>query len=109
MQEKICELSELTEFDCKEFRLNLPTGEEDAFLVYVNNRCYAYLNHCPHTGASLNWQDEVFLSFDQAFIQCSLHGAMFEIGSGKCIRGPCLGQHLKPVELIIDNGVVYTG
>lgn len=107
MRQKICELAELTEFSCKEFRLNLPTGEEDAFFVYVNKRCYAYLNHCPHTGASLNWQDEVFLSFDHAYIQCSLHGALFEMDTGTCIYGPCLGQNLKPVEVLIDNGAVY--
>jgi nitrite reductase/ring-hydroxylating ferredoxin subunit len=100
-------MAELAEFSCKEFKLTQATGEEDAFLVYVKERCYAYLNHCPHTGASLNWQDEVFLSFDNAFIQCSLHGALFEMDSGKCVRGPCLGQGLKPVDLLIENGVVY--
>jgi nitrite reductase/ring-hydroxylating ferredoxin subunit len=107
VRQKICDLEDLTEFSCKEFRLNLSTGQEDAFFVYVNKCCYAYLNHCPHTGASLNWQDEVFLSFDHAFIQCSLHGALFEIASGKCVRGPCLGQNLKPLEVLIDNGAVY--
>lgn len=107
MQQKICDLEELAEFSCKEFQLELVNGTEEAFFVYVNKHCYAYVNQCPHTGVSLNWQPGEFLSMDQAFIQCSMHGALFELVTGECIRGPCLGQCLKPVALKIHDGAVF--
>lgn len=81
---------------------------KDAFLIYFKQRCYAYENSCPHTGVNLNWQEKQFFSFDGRFLQCSLHGALFEPDSGVCVRGPCLGECLKPINIVIENDVVYT-
>ena len=107
MKQKICNLDALEELSCKEFIVKNTTHEKDAFLLYFNKRCYAYENSCPHTGVSLNWQEEQFFSVDGLFIQCSLHGALFEPEKGTCIRGPCRGESLKEIKVIIDDGIVY--
>lgn len=107
MKQKICDLENLSELFCKEFVVKNDSEQKDAFLIYFNQRCYAYINDCPHTGVNLNWQEGQFLSVDGLFIQCSLHGALFEPDSGKCIYGPCRGQSLKTLKLKVENGVVY--
>jgi nitrite reductase/ring-hydroxylating ferredoxin subunit len=39
-------------------------------------------------------------------IQCSSHGALFEIDTGLCLAGPCPGARLRPIELRIERGYV---
>lgn len=107
MGQKICDFKSLAERSCKEFLVKKDGFEKEAFLIYFNQACYAYVNSCPHTGVSLNWQKEQFFSFDTLFLQCSLHGALFEPDSGLCIRGPCAGASLKPIPVFIEDGVVY--
>lgn len=102
LQQKICDYKSLSELSAKEFKL-----KKDAFLIYFKEHCYAYENSCPHTGVSLNWQEEQFFSFDGLFLQCSLHGALFEPESGSCIRGPCVGKNLNKINIVVENGIVY--
>lgn len=39
-------------------------------------------------------------------IQCATHGALFEIETGHCIAGPCLGQNLQKIPYLLDNGLI---
>lgn len=64
------------------------------FVIFRNKKLGAYVNSCPHTGAPLEWQKNQFLDLEKNFIECSLHGALFEIDSGLCIHGPCEGDNL---------------
>lgn len=107
LKQKICNFNSLAELSCKEFTVNNDTSPKDGFLIYYKKHCYAYKNSCPHTGANLNWQEGQFFSFDGRFLQCSLHGALFEPVSGLCVRGPCLGQSLMPIAVVIENGNVF--
>lgn len=77
------------------------------FAVRDNNSIHAYWNICPHMGIPLNWVPNRYLDFDKALIQCSSHGALFEIASGKCIAGPCSGDALTTVELRCENDRYY--
>ena len=108
MNEKICDTDSLTELFCREFTLKTATAEKEAFLIYFNQQCYAYENSCPHTGVNLNWKDEQFFSVDGLFLQCCVHGALFEPDTGRCVRGPCLGQSLKPVKIMNKNGSIFS-
>lgn len=67
----------------------------------------AYVNSCPHTGAPLDFVDGKFLNIEQTHIQCTTHDALFEVSSGRCIAGPCPGQHLKAVEIEVINGQIW--
>ncbi|MDH5326202.1 MAG: Rieske 2Fe-2S domain-containing protein [Gammaproteobacteria bacterium] len=83
-------------------------GDETAlFIIKRAQRFFAYLNRCPHTGVSLNWQPDQFLDYENEFIQCAMHGALFQVEDGLCIRGPCVGRSLTPVTLTEKDNALY--
>ena len=75
-------------------------------MVNWHDEYVAYLNCCPHTQVNLNWMPNQFLDIESRFLQCSLHGAIFEPQTGLCIRGPCLGQSLTPLPTVVQGEVV---
>jgi len=77
------------------------------FIVRRGTHIYAYRNSCPHLGVPLEWTTDRFLSFDGRFIQCSMHGALFRVGDGLCLMGPCEKQSLKPVPVEVYNGEIH--
>lgn len=76
------------------------------FAVKKNAQLFLYWNRCPHIGTPLEWEDDRFLNSDHALIQCSTHGALFQIEDGLCLAGPCRGKHLQAIPFIIDNGMI---
>lgn len=110
MSQTLCRLDELERMSCREFTLQLGDNETAAaFLLRLDdNRVVAYQNNCPHTGAPLNWNPHEFLSYDKAFIQCAIHGALFRLEDGLCLHGPCNGRSLLPVGITINAGVIST-
>ena len=46
---------------------------------------------------------EEFLDSEGTRIQCGKHGALFDLGSGECVDGPCVGAHLTRIEAMIDE------
>lgn len=104
---QLCHCKEIDDPGSKEFSVKRGRATIDGFVVHKNGAFYAYQNSCPHTGASLNWQQDQFLDIDLRFIQCSIHHALFEIESGYCIAGPCSGSSMEELDLIIDNNILY--
>lgn len=84
----------------------LEHGNHYLFGVRRDGQLYLYLNRCPHLGTPLEWQENKFLDADGALIQCSTHGALFQIENGQCLVGPCKGQYLKAVPFWLDNGLI---
>lgn len=79
----------------------------EAFVVNWHGEYRAYLNSCPHTRVSLNWGPNQFLDPEFQFIQCTMHGAIFEPLTGLCLRGPCLGQSLLALPIVrVEDGSV---
>ena len=76
------------------------------FAVKKDNQVFLYWNRCPHLGTPLEWQEDQFLDPDGALIQCSTHGALFQIEDGHCLAGPCRGKYLQPVPFSIDDGMI---
>jgi nitrite reductase/ring-hydroxylating ferredoxin subunit len=66
----------------------------------------AYKNSCPHTGVNLEWQTDQFLDMTQSYIQCATHGALFRIDDGYCLRGPCAGDWLDSLQVVLEDDVV---
>ena len=99
----LCPAAELQNNDAREFTLDINNTEQSVFIVNRAGKFFAYYNSCPHTGSPLNWQGDVFLDTWKQKIQCSLHGALFEIHSGKCIYGPCKDQSLRALETRLEN------
>jgi nitrite reductase/ring-hydroxylating ferredoxin subunit len=99
---RICALSEIPDSGCLAFPLS-DEGSAEGFFIYRQGLLKAYLNRCPHTGTTLNWQSDQFLDYEGEHIQCALHGALFRIDNGACIYGPCRGQGLEPVPVVLDG------
>lgn len=76
------------------------------FAVKKDDQVFVYWNRCPHIGTPLEWEEDKFLDMDAALIQCSTHGALFQIDNGLCIAGPCQGKHLKAVPFTIEEGFI---
>lgn len=77
------------------------------FLVRKRGGLYAYRNRCPHTGAPLEWREHQFLDVDNGFIQCAMHGALFRVADGHCLRGPCVGQALEALPVRLEAGRMW--
>lgn len=104
---RLCALADLPDGQSRGFD-PLGAGRDAMFVVRQGHRVHAYLDACPHwTGTPLPWRRHAYLSGDGRQIVCSAHGARFDIDTGTCILGPCLGQALTPVPVsITDDGVV---
>lgn len=102
----LCRLADLEDPGSRSFLSGVGADEIRFFVVRQGMRVFAYLNHCPHTGASLDWLPGRMLSADGRRIQCALHLAQFRLNDGFCERGPCAGQTLTAVAVSVRDGRV---
>ena len=84
----------------------LEINNQHLFAVKKDGQIYLYWNRCPHLGTPLDWEEDQFLDADGALIQCSTHGALFQIDNGHCLVGPCKGRSLPAVPFLVENGMV---
>ncbi len=105
MEFEVCTVDSIAEGHCKDFSTN---NSMAFFGVKKRGKIYLYLNRCPHYGTTpLNWGPDDFLNKSTDLIQCSGHGALFNIEDGECIQGPCLGSSLIALEYEIRNNKVF--
>lgn len=106
---RLCDLAELPDPGTRGFEI--PQGDQalpfSLFVVRKGGQVYGYRNSCPHTGAPLEWMPDQFLDRDNSFIECALHGALFDIEHGRCLRGPCVGDHLQRLAVSVHDGGVW--
>lgn len=103
----LCRLDDLAEGKSRGFD-PLDEGRDTMFVVRRGGRLHAWRNHCPHHDrARMAWRKDEFLDASGELIVCFAHGARFEIDSGECTLGPCLGQRLTPVPVEIRDGNVW--
>lgn len=67
----------------------------------------AWLNVCPHQGRRLDWAPGKFLKSKDGLLVCAVHGASFELQRGECVAGPCRGDALQPVAILVRDGAVF--
>jgi nitrite reductase/ring-hydroxylating ferredoxin subunit len=103
---RLCALGEIPEPGAKAFLLD-PEGGDEVVVVRHDGGVYAYVNSCPHTGASLNWTPDQFLNLDRTLLQCATHDALFRIDDGLCVAGPCAGQGLRAVAVTVIGASVW--
>ncbi|MCB1664154.1 MAG: Rieske (2Fe-2S) protein [Pseudomonadales bacterium] len=96
----LCHVDDIEEGASKGFEV----AGKYLFAVKKDDQMFLYYNYCPHLGTPLEWLEDQFLDSDGALIQCSTHGALFLIDSGKCILGPCKGKSLKAIPFVLGNG-----
>jgi nitrite reductase/ring-hydroxylating ferredoxin subunit len=102
----ICAVEELGDPGARGFTLGEGEWPLRGFVVRRGDAIRAYVNHCPHAGFPLNWQPDVFLAPDGQLIRCIMHGALFEIETGDCVAGPCMGHGLQPLSIRVLDGYV---
>lgn len=107
----VCALADIGDPGAKGFVIEQGDWPLHGFVVRRGREVFAYLNVCPHAGRMLNWGPDRFLNKDRSLIMCSAHGAIFEMDSGLCVGGPCLGDALSKLDARVEHGqvVVYAG
>ena len=103
----LCKTTDIEDPGSKSFEVKIKRKTQSIFVVHKNGEFFAYYNKCPHTGATLEWQEDQFLDLDKALIQCATHDALFMIDSGECIAGPCVGDNLEPLSITIHEGEIH--
>lgn len=102
---KICMMEDIPEREARAFE---DIDGETIFITQRDGCFYAYQNLCPHLQTELEFLENKFLDGDQEFIECSTHGALFEVETGLCISGPCQGASLNKVEIKVhSDGGIY--
>lgn len=111
----ICSMSDIPSQKARGFHLSIvgDDGNKKPFSILVvrwGKQVFGYLNKCPHDGVNLDWERNQFFDPNGIRLMCGKHGALFELGTGMCLDGPCKGRGLTPVALkIIDNDICVTG
>jgi nitrite reductase/ring-hydroxylating ferredoxin subunit len=84
-------------------------GQDSVLLVRQGHRVFGYADACPHHGGTpMAWRKDAYLDAAGKHIVCHAHGAQFDIATGVCTLGPCLGQSLTPVPLVHHaDGCIY--
>lgn len=67
----------------------------------------AYLNRCPHQFTPLEIMPGRFLDRENKHLLCATHGATFRINDGFCLSGPCAGQALTEIPVMLKDGALY--
>ena len=106
LERVICALHELADPGAKGFTMGSGDWPLRGFVARSGATVRAYVNHCPHAGFPLNWQPDGFLASEAPLILCVMHGALFEIETGRCVSGPCAGQALRALPVRVAQGYV---
>ena len=107
--EVLCALSEVPEGGTKGFRFGAGAETFAMFIVRSGSVLRGYLNVCPHRLLPLDWKPGEFLTPDGTYIMCANHAAVFRIGDGACLGGPCGGAGLVAVNLELRKGEIVMG
>lgn len=103
---RLCDFDQLRDGASRGFNPR-GTGRDTMFVVRQGHALYAWLNACPHHGTTMPWRRHAYLNAAGDRIVCSAHGALFEIDTGRCTLGPCLGQALTRVPVFVRDGEVH--
>lgn len=99
----LCRLDELLDGDSRGFALK-GQGQASAFAVRWRGLVHVYADRCPHHGTPMAWRRDAYLNAARDHIVCAAHGAQFDIATGLCVLGPCLGDQLRSVPWRVDDG-----
>ena len=102
-RQTVCRLDDINDGAARGFELAEGAAALHFLIVRQGTAVFAYRNSCPHTGVTLEWLPDQFLDSSAQYIQCSVHGAMFRIEDGLCVRGPCAGDALMAIPAYLQG------
>ena len=88
-----CSLRDIPEGEARGFESMEGNNIFSYFIVRRGKSVFAYENSCPHTGSPLDWTPNQFFDKKRNNLMCATHGALFEVETGLCIDGPCMGDY----------------
>jgi nitrite reductase/ring-hydroxylating ferredoxin subunit len=103
----LCRVEELADPGTRNVVLGEGEDELDIIIVQTNGTRHAYVNCCPHQFIPLETFPNHFFTEDKKFFLCSGHGARFELATGVCVSGPCLGMALDRLQIKEQEGGIY--
>jgi nitrite reductase/ring-hydroxylating ferredoxin subunit len=80
-------------------------GEGTLVLTRAGDRILAFRNRCPHAGYPLQRSDGRILVQEDRYMVCGGHGASFTF-DGQCAGGPCNGDALERVAIVVRDGII---
>ena len=98
----LCRLTELAEGQAKGCDPE-GAGHDTIIVVCRGGQVYVYRDACPHLNTHMAWCKDAYLNMARDKIVCFAHGALFDIESGLCTLGPCLGDRLQALPFYIDE------
>ena len=99
----LCKCTDIVDGGSKGFQIGSGTNVFECFVVRKGNKIYAYENNCPHTGGPLDWTPDRFIDKQTGHILCATHGALFQLETGRCLAGPCTGDWLRALPILIEG------
>lgn len=107
-QLRLCHRDEVPEGAARGF-LPLPGASRNVIVVKRDGQLHGYMDSCPHYrgGTPMAWRRDAYLNGEGTHLACHAHGALFDIETGACVSGPCLGRKLTRVPLTeADDGSI---
>lgn len=105
---RLCALDDIADGTARNFVLEMRAGRFHGFVVRQGEGARGYVDRCPHMGLPLAQRLDDYLTPAGDLIACSWHGALFEIGSGRCVGGPCAGAALTSWPVAVRDGAIVT-
>jgi nitrite reductase/ring-hydroxylating ferredoxin subunit len=105
---RLCAVDEVADPGAKGFLFRKDEALFAGFVVRRDGDILGYIDRCPHTGSPLAFMPDRFLTREKDLILCATHGALFRIGDGHCIAGPCEGLRLWRWAIEVKDGAVFT-
>ena len=102
----LCRFDDLPEPGARGFEFATGDAPFRAFVVRRGGEVFGYLDVCPHAGWPLAVRDERRLTREGDYLICTGHGALFTVGDGACVSGPCEGRALDPWPVRVTGEVV---
>ena len=105
---RLCRLGDIADPGARCFVIQLRAGRFHGFVVRRGRDVAGYVDRCPHMGLPLAQTIDDYLTPATSHIACSWHGALFDIETGLCVAGPCLGNALTKWPVCVSNNEVFT-
>lgn len=104
----LCRLDDIPDGEARGFD-PLRSGQDTVLAIRRGPTLHLYRDACPHHGTTpMAWRKDAYLNAQRDRIVCSAHGAQFDIETGTCILGPCLGQSLTALRFTLnDRGEIH--
>lgn len=87
-------------------------GEGDARVALVLTRhsggVSCFRNRCAHANYPLQRADGRIVVQEARYLVCAAHGASYTLNDGACVGGPCNGDGLERIAVVVRDGVVFT-